>query len=298
MSQDVTALPDFDAKWNFGDPAASEKAFREIEEQTKATAGSAYRAGLLTQIARAQGLQRQFDAAHQTLDQVEAMLTDAMPSAESSTVRVRYLLERGRVFNSSSDKAKAKPLFADAWAMAKDDATLTFYAVDAAHMLGIVEEPDAALAWNEKAIAHAEQSDSEKAKKWLGSLYNNTGWTYHDKGEFDKAMVLFRKALDWFEQHGGEPQIRIALWTIARCHRSLKQFNEALVIQRSLEAAMEKSGEPDGFVYEEIAELLLAQGQTDVSKPYFGKAFEVLSKDEWFKANEAERLERMRTLGQ
>jgi len=45
---------------------------------------------------RTQGLQRDFAAAHQTLDAVQSELTDDLCRA-----RVRYLLERGRVFNSS-----------------------------------------------------------------------------------------------------------------------------------------------------------------------------------------------------
>jgi electron transport complex protein RnfB len=49
-----------------------------------------------TQIARALGLQRRFDAAHATLDAVSPGLAAVDPR-----VRVRYLLERGRAYNSS-----------------------------------------------------------------------------------------------------------------------------------------------------------------------------------------------------
>lgn len=295
MSHD-SALPDFDSKWNYGDPAATEQAFRQIESETHSTADNGYRAQLLTQIARAQGLQRQFDDAHKTLDQVDAMLTDSMPSNAADEVRVRYLLERGRVFNSSGDKDSAKPLFNEAWELARVQPSLAFYAVDAAHMLGIAEEPDAALQWNEKAIAHAEQSDSDKAKKWLGSLYNNTGWTHHEKGNFDRAMELFKNALAWFEAHGNDGQISVAHWAVARCHRSLGQFDEALSIQRDLETKMEAVAAPDGYVYEELGELLWSKQERDAARPYFRKAYDELSKDDWLKANESSRLTRLKAL--
>ena len=61
--------PDFDALWDYSHPDQTEAKFREtllnIPEDDPAFLE------LLTQIARAQGLQRKFDKAHQTLDQVE-----------------------------------------------------------------------------------------------------------------------------------------------------------------------------------------------------------------------------------
>ena len=62
-------IPDFDALWDYSHPDKSEERFREtilhIPEDDPA------HLELLTQIARAQGLQHKFDRAHQTLDQVE-----------------------------------------------------------------------------------------------------------------------------------------------------------------------------------------------------------------------------------
>src|SRR6185503_17006841 len=93
----MTELPDFDALWNYGDPAATEAQFQAL--LPAAGAAPAYHAALLTQIARAQGLQRQFDAAHETLDAAERLIASNMTSA-----RIRLLLERGRVYNSAQRK--------------------------------------------------------------------------------------------------------------------------------------------------------------------------------------------------
>src|SRR5262245_41296279 len=99
---------DFEKLWDYDDPAASEQRFRELLPQIPAGTPSYFE--LLTQIARAQGLQGDFDAAHQTLDTVERAL-----SGTDGRVHIRYLLERGRTFNSAGQPEKARPLFLAAW---------------------------------------------------------------------------------------------------------------------------------------------------------------------------------------
>ena len=76
---------DFDALWNYSDPHKTETKFREIILQIPEN-NPAY-LELLTQIARAQGLQQKFDKAHQTLDQVERRLGDY-----ASRAKVRFQL--------------------------------------------------------------------------------------------------------------------------------------------------------------------------------------------------------------
>src|SRR5574341_847248 len=93
---------DFDSLWDYSDPHQTEIRFREILLQVPEQ-NHAY-LELLTQIARAQGLQRKFDRAHQTLDQVERRL-----GKYASRARVRYLLERGRTLNSSGNPDAARP---------------------------------------------------------------------------------------------------------------------------------------------------------------------------------------------
>jgi hypothetical protein len=61
--------------------------------------------------------------------------------------------------------------------------------------------------------------------------------------------------------------------------RSLRRHEEALAILRRLDAENAVSGEPDGFVFEEIAENLLALQKGDAAKPYFAKAWQLLSAD-------------------
>lgn len=162
-------------------------------------------------------------------------------------------------------------------------------------MLAIVDPPAEALAWNEKAMALAESSSDPKAQKWLGSLYNNIGWTWHDQGQYEKALATFQKGLAWRVARQQPKEARIAMWTVARALRSLKKYDEALAMQKELEAEIAKIAEPDGFVFEEIAEILLAQNKPAAA--YFARAHELLSKDPWLARDEPERLARLQKLG-
>ena len=284
-------LPDFDKLWNYDAPDSTEAAFRALLPAARASGRREYLAQLLTQIARTEGLQMKFDAAARTLDEAEGLLTNEMHVA-----RVRLLLERGRVYNSSKQRDKARPLFEDAWNLARE-AKADGYAVDAAHMLGIVEPGDSSVAWNRKAIEYAERSQDPAARKWLGSLYNNLGWTRHEAKDYATALELFRKALAERERDGNPGRIRVARWCVARALRSLDQTEEALLMQQSLLEEHRAAGSGDGFVHEEIAECLLALERSEEARPHFAAAHEMLAKDAWLVRDEPERLQRLRRLG-
>jgi tetratricopeptide (TPR) repeat protein len=280
-------LPDFDALWDYSAPDKTETKFREI---LSGVSGNE-RLELLTQIARTQGLQRKFDDAHQTLEEVERHLGNNL-----SRVHVRYLLERGRVFNSSRQQEKAKPYFEQAFEEAKQ-LHEDFYAVDAIHMLAILADPASALTLNLRAIQLAESSQQERAHNWLGSLYNNMGWTYHDMGNYESALDMFEKAEAFRRSKGETGSIRVATWAVARALRSLNRVEEALSRQQLLEKEFESVNETDGYVFEEIGECLLLLNRTEEARPYLAKAYKVLSEDGFLVENESERLDRLKKLG-
>jgi tetratricopeptide (TPR) repeat protein len=278
-----------DATWDFDRPAQSEARFRR--ELAALPGGSDAALELATQIARAQSLQREFAAAHQTLDGVESRL-----NGRPERVRVRYLLERGRTFNSSGQPQLAVPLFSEALDRARA-AHEEFLAIDAAHMLGIAAPPEDRLAWNLQALAMTERTADTRSKRWLASLYNNIGWTYQERGDYADALAYFEKALPAWQARGGPAQVRIAYWSIARAYRSLGRLDEALAIQLRLAREADAAGEPDGYVYEELAELLLAKGEADAARPNFARAYALLSAEKGLQAETPERLARLRRLG-
>ena len=277
-----------DALWDYGKPAESERRFRA--ELARWPEDSAERAEVLTQIARTQGLRRMFDQANATLDAVEPTLA-TMPSH----LRVRYLLERGRTFNSSGAPERAVPLFEEALDLARragDD----FYAIDAAHMLGIAAPAPQRLDWNLRALAMTEKRADARSKRWLASLYNNIGYTYQERGDFATALDYYRKALPAWRARGDADAVRDAQWMIARAQRSLGQLDDAERTQRALLAEYDKLGTPSGYVYEELAEIAMLRGDTSAAKTWAAKAYGVLSADAGFAADNAQRLARLAQL--
>lgn len=258
--------------WNFNDPAASEAAFRKA---LSAGPGADDSLSLQTQIARTYSLRSSFGEAHALLDAIEPQL-----AAAGAEPRVRYLLERGRTFRSSKAAERARPLFIDA-AERAHAAKLDALEVDALHMIALVEaEPEAQMQWNRKALAVAASSADPVARNWDASLANNIGMSLHDAGRYDEALASFQAALAARERIGDNAGgVRVAQWMIAWTLRSLDRHDEALAILRRLDMENDAAGEPDGFVFEEIAENLLAQQQGDAAKPYFAKAWQLLSAD-------------------
>jgi len=293
MSTRHQSIPDFDAWWDFHQPAETERRFRELLEEVESRDDPPPPGRILelkTQIARARGLQHSFDDANAILDEVEAQ------AAERSTAAVRAALERGRVLNSSGSPGDARPHFERAWALARETG-LDGYAVDAAHMIAIVAPPDEALEWNHQALDLAETSDDPAARRWCGSLHNNIGWTHFERGEHETALHHFERALECRLEQDDERAVRIARWCVAKAHRVLGRIDQALAAQRELLEACTQAGEPDGFVHEEVAECLLARNNPGEAAPHFARAHELLAADPWLREREAERLERLRRLG-
>jgi tetratricopeptide (TPR) repeat protein len=278
-----------DDLWDFHDPAASEQRFRAFMETSQ---DPLFRSEILTQVARAQGLQNEFDEAQATLDEAEAMMPD-----DASEVRIRLLLERGRVLNSAGKPAESRPFFLDALAFA-EQSKQDYYAIDAAHMLGIVDPPAEQIAWSERALEIARSSKDPRARNWLGPVYNNLGWSYHDAGQFDRALAHFERALDWYREHGDAEQVRVARWSVGRALRSLGRVDEALSLQETLLKDLDAAGVTDGFVYEELAECLLALERDDEARKYFALAYRELSQDTSLAQAEPARIERLKSLSE
>jgi tetratricopeptide (TPR) repeat protein len=274
-----------DAAWDYADPAASEARFRA--ERGKWPAGSREALEVDTQIARTQGLRRSFDDAHATLDPVAKALPTAGPRVE-----VRYLLERGRTFNSAGDKVRAVALFREAAVRAAADKTegAAYYHVDALHMLGIATPPAEQLDWNLKALAAAEAATDPRARGWRGSLLHNIGWTWFDRGDPARAIGYWQQALAVREAAGDTASIRIARWTLARGYRAAGRLDDAEAIQRALVVELDRAGAPDGYVYEELAEIALARGDAKAAQPWAAKAHALLKDDAGLRASDAARL--------
>lgn len=279
-------MKDWFELWDFSDPAATEAAFRSLEPDY-ADLGSDKLAELRTQIARTHSLRRQFEEAHAILDGVANT-----PSLEPRT-RIYLHLERGRTYNSAGDLEEARSEFVLAGELAQERG-MDDLAIDALHMLGIVDRGETSLKWNRQAIALAESSSDSRARRWLASLFNNLGWSLHDLGRYVEALDAFERAVPVRIERGEPEPLRVARWAVARSKRSLGRFEEALSEQLSLS----QDGPMDGYVQEEIAENLASLGRHREAANHFGEAHRLLSEDAWLTQQEPERLGRLKELAE
>src|SRR3954465_8774575 len=109
-AQPDSSLPDFDALWDYSNPAETEGRFRHVLARAEASGDGSYLAQLLSQIARAQCLQRRYADAGATLDRADGLLTP-----EAHLPRVRCLLERGRIRNDQLLGDRGWSVFLEAW---------------------------------------------------------------------------------------------------------------------------------------------------------------------------------------
>lgn len=283
-----------------GDPVEIEKNLKELLPEASALKNQSTYLQILSQIALAQAVQKNFDSAHTTLNHAEKLLT-----SKDYLARTRILLERGRVFMQSGNNEAARPYFFESYELGKlhlfDEHT-----ANAAHMIAIVAiTPEEKIEWNSLAIDLAKSSSSQRAKAWRGSLYNNLGQAYIEAGQYEKALQALEIALEFRKEEKYPPNIRVAQWAVARALRLLDKRDEALSILLPLleeYTSMEKQDNLDfpremlpsvrGLVYEELAELSTAE-----SKNYAQLAYKDLSNDDWFKNFGSKRLERLKQLG-
>lgn len=205
--------------WDFDDLDGSERRF--TEQLAKEATGDG-RAEILTQLARVKGLRGLFAEGEELIAQAEAA------SQGSAAAQTRILMERGRLLRSNDNPAGAAPLFEAAFKVANEGGEPAL-AADAAHM-GALAAPDRAgkLAWTERGIAIAAASSDPQVYYWLGPLYNNLGWEYHDAGEHEPALVAFRKALEARERFPDMPAlIEHAKEAIAESLTALGREDEA-----------------------------------------------------------------------
>jgi len=233
--------------WDFDDPAASEARFL-------AAATGAARLAMLTQVARARGLQGAFVEGHALLDEV------AGDPALDDEGRVRLHLERGRLLRSADRVAESVPEFEEAASMAQACGE-EYLHLDALHMLAIAL-PERAEEITHHALDVASRAHDPAARNWDASLLNNLGMAHADAGRLSEALATFEAALTARLRIGSVPEIRIARWMVAWTLRLLGRTADALAMQRALKAELEAAGATDPYVDEELA-LLSDGGSTD-----------------------------------
>jgi tetratricopeptide (TPR) repeat protein len=244
----MAAMIDPTPLWDFDNPSGS-------EERLRAAAGEVEgddRLVLMTQVARALGMQERYDQGHAVLDQL---------SPTTDEVSVRIALERGRLLRSAGDPEGARPHF-EAAAQTASSARLEALHVDALHMLALVADPAERVEINLRGLGIARASSDQATRDWDATLLNNIGMAQADAGDFEAALISFEDALAARTRIGDPARTRVARWMVAWALRNLGRRVEALMLQRHLRAELDAAGLNDSHVDDELAILEVDGPQT------------------------------------
>jgi tetratricopeptide (TPR) repeat protein len=274
--------------WDFDDLDASEQRFRALLEEE--TSGER-QAEVLTQLARVEGLRGRFGEGKELLQKAEAM------AASSAAADARIRLERGRLHRSRGDEDGARPLFESAFTISLE-AGEPFLAADAAHMVALVA-PDRAgmLAWTQRGIDIAAQSEHGQVRYWLGPLLNNLGWAYYETGDHELALEAFQDALAAREEYPEErAEIEVARYAVGKTLRALGRPGEAAALLEDAVSWARSEGKPDGWFHEELAEDYAALGREAEAREQAKLALPLLLEADGSFEADHERAERLRRL--
>lgn len=239
---------ELDALWLPGDPIAS--AERLAAAAAEPARSEVVRAELQTQRARALGLQGRIEEAEALLDSLEPA---------NGVLEVRVLLERGRVRLAADRPAEAVPFLEAALRAARRDADIAL-AVETTLALAEADRPHTEQ-WIEEGLADLAGTGDPRILRWGVVLHDLRGWARLDGGDAEAALVSFEDAGEFAERYGTADQRFAAQWATGRALRELGRVDEALELQRRLQA--ERPGEK--AVDEELAVLreVVARRETE-----------------------------------
>jgi tetratricopeptide (TPR) repeat protein len=260
--------------WDFDDLDGSEVRLREQLEQETTDPG---RAEVLTQLARVEGLRGRFEQCDALLDEAEAL----------GGAEARVLLERGRRDRSSGRPGAGSVQFEQAFEQARSKGE-DVLAVDAAHMLAIVDDSEA---WTARAVEIAASSDDPGVRYWLGPLYNNVGWARFEQGDAEGALEAFELALASRVRDDPRPYPReIARYAVGKALRTLGRVDESVAALEQCVAWANDAGVDDSYFHEELAEGYAVLGRRADARDQARRALELASDDD------LSRLEHLRDL--
>jgi tetratricopeptide (TPR) repeat protein len=262
--------------WDFDDLDVSESRFRALLD---VDGPADERAGVLTQLARIEGLRGRFPEGELLLAQAEA----------AGGADGWVLIERGRLLRSSGDEAAAAPLFETAFERALE-ASDGFLAGDAAHMAALVGDAES---WTARGVEFARRCDDPGARYWVCPLLNNIGWSRFESDDFVGALAAFEEALQVRSAEPERPYAReLARYAVGKTLRALGRLDEATSQLEIAIAWSDGAGIDTPYFYEELAECYAATGQPDAARAQARRVLELLNED----AESSERVERLRAL--
>lgn len=200
--------------WNFGDPVATRAVFESL---LPTLADRAEQLDVHAQIARTYSLS---GANQECLDYLKPVWDEGL--ALGGRAAASSMIEAARAYRGLGMLEKARQGFEDVSLNGPEDLR-----VDALHMLAIISEGHQRTTYNQQAIALARTSKDDWTRRWIGSLYNNMGWTHFDAGELEEALEYFESGLLARYEFGQEERVREAKWCIGHTLCKMGRIQDA-----------------------------------------------------------------------
>jgi len=143
-------------------------------------------------------------------------------------------------------------------------------AVDAAHMVALTGPAEERYDWGLRGIDMAERGGMEG---WLGPLWNNLGWEYHDAGRYEESLEALEKAREYHYKGGNDIPKLIADYSVAHVERMLGRLDESEAGMRAVHEwaeSLHADGEGEaiewlGMSRWELGEIALARGERETA---------------------------------
>jgi tetratricopeptide (TPR) repeat protein len=201
-----------DEMFNAGDYAKAGELFERIATSADETGDTEAFVEASAMRARSHLAVGDADKGRPWLSRAKGMASRSVPSGWS-----RYMAVKGRFEWKDGDNESASRTFRELFDYCEEH-ELWERAVDAANMVSITGDESLKLDWSLRGIEMAERGDMTG---WLGPLWNNLGWNYHDAGRYEEALDALVKARDYHYMKEAELPRLIADYSVA--HVKMKQ---------------------------------------------------------------------------
>lgn len=215
----VNLLKQGDDTFNSGKYAEAGEIYKQAVEAAEREASNASLVEALSMTARSYLIRGEGGQGRPWIERAARLAKPNEPKGWS-----RFLGVRGRFeWQDQKDNAKATATFKEMYDYCLQH-KLYSRAIDAAHMVAITGGPEEQITWAYKGIEAAEASGDTG---WLGPLWNNLGWVYNERKQYDKSLEALLKAREYHHKGKNELPKLIADIFVARAYRMVGNIDEA-----------------------------------------------------------------------
>jgi len=264
-------LPPYDQYWKFASAKSTLQKFNELLPLAQKNGDAKYLAGLYTQLARANAINKNFDKAKMFLKRADSLITTNMKEQ-----KIRYLLENGRLNYMLQDVDLADSYLNNAFELANSN-SFDFYAVDAADMLARIR-PQTKKMWLTKSIDIAKTSNDSIVVNWVPRLKTDLAVMFFENQEFEKSSNLLKQVLNVYNKKNNLMGKIRTTWVLGKSLRHEKKYKQAIKLLSNTSKLDKKNATIlDAYIFIELAKCYQKIDDKKNALAYFEKAWTILN---------------------